>query len=235
MTTTTANPELREVDAAVRSVLAERFSTPRDRGIDGSVAREGDDRFSGRLLSLREAESLPEGLRALRVAPGTVVTPLARDYLKRFGIEVRFVARVEAERARNLGEWGFAIESRSGVLEAFRRAILDGAEPWRELGPSLDAAARWVAEAPARGALVVTDEASVAVYLGCQVPGVRAAAAEEPGAVARAVRALGVNLLVVESAGKSIALLKQMCGTFRRAGGPVAPDWAGPRPGRAER
>jgi hypothetical protein len=229
MTTTTASPEIREVDAAVRSVLAELFSTPRSRGVDGYAAREGDELFPGRLLSLREAEGLPAGLRAVRVAPGTVVTPLARDYLKRLGIEVRFVARGEAERARNVGEWGFAIESRSGVLEAFRRAILDGVERWRELGPSLDEAARWVAEAPARGALVVTDEASVAVYRGCQVPGARAAAAEEPGAVARAVRALGVNLLVVEPAGKSIALLKQMCATFRRAGGPVTPEWAVPR------
>jgi hypothetical protein len=59
------------------------------------------------------------------------------------------------------------------------------------------------------------------------VAGVRAAAAGEPDAVARAVRALGVNLLVVEPAGKPIALLKQIGATFRRSGGPRPPDWAG--------
>ena len=70
---------------------------------------------------------------------------------------------------------------------------------------------------------MLTEEASVAVFRGCQVPGVRAAVADEPGAVARAVRALGVNLLVVEPAGKSIALLNQIGLSFRTAGGPVAP------------
>jgi hypothetical protein len=73
--------------------------------------------------------------------------------------------------------------------------------------------------------LLLTDEASTAVYLACRSRGVRATAAEDPNAVARAVQALGVNLLVVEPERKSIALIKQMGATFRRAGGPVAPDW----------
>jgi hypothetical protein len=68
-------------------------------------------------------------------------------------------------------------------------------------------------------------EASIAVYRACRVPGVRPATAEEPGAVARAARALGVNLLVVESAGKPVALLRQIAATFLRAGVPAEPDW----------
>ena len=49
----------------------------------------------------------------------------------------------------------------------------------------------------------------------------------------RAVRALGVNLLVVEPAGKSIALLRQIGATFRRGGGPVGPGLGGSERGRA--
>jgi hypothetical protein len=223
----TTTPSVHDVDAAVKSVLAELFPPTRVGAARGRVAagRRDEGVFAGRLLSLREAESLPNGPRVVRVAPGTVVTPLARDFLKRLGIEVRFIARAEVERLRNVGEWGFAIESESGLLEAFRRSILEGAESWHELGPSLDDAAQWVSEADARGALVLTDEASLAVFRACQVPGVRAAAAESLDAAARAVRAIGVNLLVVEPAGKSIALLEQIGATFRRAGGPTAPDW----------
>jgi hypothetical protein len=207
-------PGIQDVDAAVRSVLAERFDSRRGlRSAEASL-------FSSRLLSLREAESLPVGSRVVRVAPGTVVTPLARDYLKKLGVAIQFASRSEVDRARNAGEWGFAIESESGLLEAFRRSMLDSSEGWIELGASADLAVGWVAEMESRGALVLVDEASLAVYRAYQTQGLRAATVEEPNAAARAVRSIGANLLVVEPAGKSIALLRQIAATFRRAGGP---------------
>lgn len=224
MTTTTTGPSVRDVDAAVRSVLADLVSASRANrpGVSGT-----ESVFHGRLLSLRQVETLPERARKVWIAPGTVVTPLAADVLKRRGIAVVWISRSEVARAGAVGEWGFTIETESGVVEVFRRALLDRGEDWREVGPSLDGAARWVAQVQGRGAVVLTDEASVAVYRGCQVPGVRAATAEEPGAVARAVRALGVNLLVIEPAGKSISLLNQIGATFRRAGAPTAPGRVG--------
>src|SRR5262249_16808557 len=93
---------------------------------------------------------------------------------------------------------------------------------WTELEGAPGTAARWLAEDPQRGALVVTDEASVAVWRACQIAGVRAAAAADVDAVARAVRRLGMNLLVVEAPGKAISWLRQLGATFRRAGTPVA-------------
>ena len=50
----------------------------------------------------------------------------------------------------------------------------------------------------------MTDEASVAVWKACGSKGCGFVAGE-PEEVARAVRGLGVNLLVVEPAGRSIA------------------------------
>jgi hypothetical protein len=66
----------------------------------------------------------------------------------------------------------------------------------------------------------LTDQASVAVWLACRVPGVRAAQVCDVDSVDRAIRWLGVNLLVVEPAGKSISLLKQISLVFQRAGAP---------------
>lgn len=228
MTSTVTGPSLRDVDAAVTSVLAEMFAQRRGGLGNGqaSPSRIDEPVFEGRLLSLRDAESLSAASRVVRVAPGTVITPLARDYLKKLGLEVRFVARSEVDRVRHAGEWGFSIEAESGVMDAFRRSILDGVEPWRELSASVSDAAEWVAELDGRGALVLTDEAALAVHRAYQVPHVRAAVAEEPNAAARAVRSIGVNVLVVEPAGKSIALLKQIGASFRRAGGPLAPAWS---------
>jgi hypothetical protein len=227
MTTATNGPSIRDVDAAVRSVVARLASPPAVGSGNGRSRSDRDaDVFAGRLLSLREAEALPGGTRVVRVAPGTVVTPLAKDFLKGLGVEVRVVSRSEGDRGRNAGEWGLAIESESGLVDAFRRALLDGGEPWHGLGPVLDDAARWVAETGSRGALFVTDDAPRAVYWGCQVAEVRAASAVDPASASRAVRSIGVNLLVVEPAGKSISLLKQIGAAFRRAGAPVAPDWA---------
>lgn len=227
MSTLTTEPSVSEVDAAVRSVIAElmvaakgknRLASSPSRQLEGEV-------FGEKLLSLREAERLPEGVRAVLMAPSTVVTPLARDYLKRLGVEIRYHSRTAVDTDGSKGEWGLAMEVSSGIAEAFRRSLLEGPEPWRELGSTLDQALDWVLKGERRGALVLTDEASWSVFRACQISGIRAAAAEEPGTVSRAVRGLGVNVLVVEPAGKSIALLKQIGQGFRRAGGPRAPEW----------
>ena len=222
MTSAKNGPSLIEVDAAVRTVLADLLAPARI-----PARARGGDVYAGRLLSMRHAETLPRGLTELRIAPGTVVTPLARETLKRLGIGLRFVAKAEVDRAAGVGEWGFAIERGSGVVEAFRRSLLDLEAEWHDLGVSADEAARWVAAQGNRGALVLTDEGALAVYRACQVEGVRAAAVEEINALAKAVRSLGVNLLVVEPAGKSIAVLRQVANAFRRSGGPVAPEGLG--------
>ena len=153
------------------------------------------------------------------------MTPLARDHLKRRGIELRFVSEWQADGRLDRGEWGFAIASESGLMTALRRAFLDEAEGWIELEGVADAAARWVGESSRRGAMLMTDEASVAVWRACQFAGVRAAAVADVDAGARAGRQLGANLLVVEPAGKSISLLRQLGQTLRRGGPPRVPEW----------
>jgi len=205
------------VARAVESVLLEldRGRAHRDRSRSRMPAI-----FAERLLSLRKVEGLAQREQVIRVAPGTVVTPLARDFLKRQGIRLQWVSRSEVEQSLERGEWGLVIASRSGLVEALRRTLLESSQEWRAQLADVESAASWVAASPTRGALVVTDEAAVAVWLACQRQGVRAAQATDVDAVDRAVRQLGVNLLVIEPAGKSIALLKQMSLAFQRSGAP---------------
>jgi hypothetical protein len=202
-----------EVDAAVRSVLrlqqGSRESNP-------SVCAR-------RLLAVRHVEAIAPGVREVCIAPGTVVTPLARDLLKQRGIALRHAAAGDRDHDSRTGLWGFAIEETAalGTAAALRRTLLE--EAWSELDRAPGAAARWVAEDSRRGALLMTDEASVTVWRACQVSGVRAASASDLDAVARAVCHLGVNLLVVEPLGKSISWIRQLGQVLRRAGAPVRP------------
>jgi hypothetical protein len=207
-------PTIEQVDAAVRAVLVEL-------GRARARSAPGRECFAGRLLAARHVEQLPEDQRALALAPGTVITPLARDLLKQRGILFQFVSGSEAG-GLHLGDWAFAIETSLGVAAALRRGLLEDSAAWSEIEPGQSVG--WVASVPGRGLALLTDQASVSVWRACQAPGVRAAFATDAGAVARAVRHLGVNYLAIEPAGQTIHSIKHMLAVFRRAGAPRAPE-----------
>jgi hypothetical protein len=213
-------PSWSEVNAAVLAVLGEVARPKR------SAARASNslgDVFVERLFSLRHAEAIGN-TDEVRVASGTVITPLAQELLRRRRIGIRFVSKSEATlaRSKSQGEWGFAIESKSGQVEAIRRLLL---EDWAEVGAGPVEAARWVVEGDGRGAFLVTDEASLATWRASRIVGVRPATVSDPEAVSRAIKHLGVNMIVVEPRAKSIYLLKQIGERFRQGGAPAPPEW----------
>jgi hypothetical protein len=173
------------------------------------------------LLGQAQVEALDGTVEEIRVARGTIVTPLAFDLMKRRGISLRYAANGEAssEKAKGAGEWAFAIEGPiSGKAEALRRALLG---TWSEV-PAPEAAP-WVVAGADRGALVLTPEASVVAWRANRVEGVRAASACDVDSVVRAVKYLGVNILVIEPALHSISSMKAMAEAFRRGGAPTQP------------
>jgi hypothetical protein len=201
-----------DIDAVVRAVMAELARR------NGKPRHEENGRvFAGKLLGQREVEVLDGVVKEIHVRPGTVVTPLARDLLKRRGITLGFATTTQT---KGTGEWAFAIEAPGGgKAEVIRRTLLDA---WAEV--AADAAAHWVVDRPERGALMLTPEASVATWRANRIKGVRAAMACDVDAVARAVRYLGVNMLVVEPAMLSIPSVKAMAEAFRRGGAPALPE-----------
>lgn len=214
------NPSWSEVNAAVLAVLG-GFARPARSGGQPASRPDRPEVFVDRLFGLRQAERVPEDAIEVRILAGTVVTPLARDLLRARRVGVRVVSAREAElsRAKSRGEWGFAIEARSGQVDALRRILLDGRD-WTEIEHE---PAGWVIEGEGRGAFVVADEASTATWRANRVEGIRAATACDPDSVTRAVRHLGANVLVVEPAGRSIYLLRQVAERFRQGGAPVVP------------
>jgi hypothetical protein len=208
-------PTIGQVDDAVRAVLAGLRRAPRpDRRSSGV--------FAGRLLGQRQVEGLGPEIREIRIAPATVITPIARDLLRRRGILVRWVSERLAAR---IGEWGFVLEGGAVMADALRRSLLAAEGGWHDLGDEVIEAAHWVAAEDGRGAVVFSGQGSVACWLASQVPGVRSAAAGDADGVARAVEHLGVNLLVLEPAGHSIPSLLHCVKVFRKSGAPERPDW----------
>ncbi|AMV38034.1 hypothetical protein [Planctomyces sp. SH-PL62] len=216
---------IRAVDEAVRSVLAGLFASrtrplARPNPVPAKApATPSESVFTDRLFSLRHAEALAADAGSVRIAAGTVVTPLARDLLKRRGIVVRLAGAAEVAAAPR-GEWAFAVEPGAGWLDALQRSFLEDAGLWRELEASVDAAVEWLEGGEGRGVFLVTSDGATAVWRACRAPGVRAAFAAEPADVHRATQTLGANLIVVDPAGKSIAWIKQLATAFRRAGAP---------------
>jgi hypothetical protein len=208
------SPTAEEVDRAVRAALTGLLT---ERSPD---ARRGRT-FSGRLLSASVVESLPTTVAELSVGPETVLTPMARDLLKKRKIALRLMGKAEARKASGVGEWGFAVGSECWSATMLKRVLLmtDG---WLDLG-DLMVSAPWVSEKAERGAVLFSDQAALEVWRANRVEGVRAAAVSDADGISRAVESLGANLVVIEPLGKSVHELKHLASTLRKAGAPVVP------------
>lgn len=219
-----SEPTIAQVDAAVRAVLSGRSGAGRGPGAS----------FAGRLLTFRHVQAWDSSEREIRVGVGTVVSPMARDELKRRGITVRVVADVQVGIDRVEGEWGFAIDPGSGWLEAVRRGLLSGSEGWSEIGRSAEDVSKWIIQASHRGAALLTIESALACWWANRIDGVRAATVSGAEEVPRAVRSLGMNLAVIDPTSKSIPSLRHLLKTFRKLGAAhgtrdtaEGPDFAG--------
>jgi hypothetical protein len=216
-------PSSQEIDAIVQAVMVElnrrTAMTPSVAALSTSTLEPSLPVFGGKLLGVAQVETIAVDTAEVRVVPGTVVTPLALDLLKRRKIKLTYVSGQDIKK-RETGEWAFAIDGRTtGQAEALRRSLLAS---WLEL--SVSETVPWLLNAPHRGSLLLTTEASVACWRANRIDGVRAATAHDPEVVSRAVRHLGVNLLVIEPIGLSLPFVNAMAETFRRGGAPSRPE-----------
>src|SRR5262249_27172563 len=95
-----SGPTIVQVDAALRAGLAEVLGSSGERTFDGVVVES--------LFSLRHLARWSS--RELCLGPRTVITPLAREELKRRGITIRRISEGELSETKRRGTWGFAME-----------------------------------------------------------------------------------------------------------------------------
>ncbi len=176
--------------------------------------------FSGSILLERHALEISREVRELTVLPKTVVTPLAREILRKKGVAIKLVGSAGGAEAgvSQAGQW--AVIRLSGSAQALAaESLLVGrtGDGWDLAGNSLDDAAAWLSQGPGRHVGVLAEVACVEVWRLVRA-GVRAAQARASGDVELIVNNFAPQSLVVEPAKMPIHELKQIFHAWRQMG-----------------
>lgn len=173
--------------------------------------------WPGKLLSEDDLRRHLTSQREILLAPNTIVTPLAIDFLRARKIAVRRDAAkaIEAEPIQS-GAWGWADEASSGIVAAAVQALArEGvhltalkniADPitWsRETANAIEAE-------QLAGAVAFSGDPELIVCVANKTSGVRAAVVTGVRQATRARQKLGANMLAVEMPGRTVFEVRQI-------------------------
>jgi hypothetical protein len=228
-----------EIERIVREVLARLAPvSPSDASRSVSTAspvlNPGALSLSNRLVTVSELDGRLEGVRTVIVPPRAVITPAARDLLRQRGVTVAS-ARLSWEKGMGatagtvksivLGKAATSYEP----LALIRALKQDGCEVEQVARTGLTGVIDDLADLAARGGkrcLLLTDESAAAACLANRLRGVRAATAADAAGVTRAGKSIGVNLLIVEPARRSLFQLRGIAREFLRSQAECPPEYA---------
>ncbi|MBA4019250.1 MAG: hypothetical protein C0483_18960 [Pirellula sp.] len=177
--------------------------------------------LTNRVIALGDIDGRLTEINQLIVDPKAVVTPAVRDILRQR--KILLVRQAAGTKTSSAVKRSIAIAVAAARFDAAR--LVDGLRRdgygVQQLAQSgLASSVRELAEEAARGgvrALLIADEAEVAVVAANRRSGVRAIAGDEPQSVARAASAVDANLLVVRPMGKSDYLLQRVVAAWLTA------------------
>jgi len=186
----------------------------------------GDVILQARVITLSELDGRLASARRLVVPAGAVVTPAARDELRRRNIMLDFAAPPNGERGDALRLVTYIVDRRfepAPLASALQKSGIV-LRPQRSdcLIRSTDALAAAVNEPHALG-LLVTRHTAAGLCLANRHAGVRAIYACSPLGVAAGAEAVGANVLVANAAAPFFEL-RQMVAAFCRGGVKPCPD-----------
>lgn len=174
--------------------------------------------WTGKVLSEDDLRRHLTNQNEILLAPTTIVTPLALDFLRSRRISIRRDAAKANEPQRSMsGAWGWAEEKSSGIVAAAVQGLIrEGTKlvAWKTLDGDLAQWTRGIAEAIAgtevEGGIVFCGEPELVACVANKVSGLRAAAVYGPRHATRARKNLGANLLAVEMPGRTVFEVRQI-------------------------
>jgi ribose 5-phosphate isomerase RpiB len=180
-------------------------------------------RWTGPVLSGEHLRRSLNGHRCVRLAPRTVLTPLAAEELRAAGVSVE---RERPEPAPRPASWGVARERAYPMVDSVLRSLeREGVGLWPLGGECKSADCEWakaLAECVARGecvgGVVFCSDPALVSCVANKLPGLRAVAVSTVAGAARAVLSLGANLVAVEMPGRTYFELVQIVRTVCRPG-----------------
>jgi hypothetical protein len=171
--------------------------------------------WPGRLLAEDDLRRHWTSQREIFLAPKTIVTPLALDFLKVRHVAIRREEKASDSPLSQRTVWGIAVVRPSPSVTAAVKAVLRDGLQWLEdtAGDTMS----WVRSIADRvrrgdppGAVIVCEQADLAACLANKVPGVRAAAVSRIADVTEAKKTFGPSLFVVAAAGLTYFELRQL-------------------------
>jgi|GEM_PF-499014 len=234
--------ELERLVAQVKQALA-------DRRQPASPAREEPDgappppRLVTEAVVMAAAKS---GEKTILIAPGAIVTPLAHDALRKFGIALASVlpGKPAPQAARQsplsgvrpadggrvaLGVVPTARALEQVIAEELRRAglvMLRVPSPVREAAHLARQVAGAVSGGQANWGMVVDETGLVGAAIANRVPGVLAATCHDPLSARWARERLGANVLCVAAEAVAPALVREIVATWIATPAKTPPDVA---------
>jgi hypothetical protein len=217
------------IEQIVRQVLADLRSGQPSARPTASTAKPSVNAVPGQLtltskiVSASLLEGRLDGISQLVVPRGAVITPAARDELKRRNVTIASavsLANTSSAASLHVAVAGTRYDARP-LLSAL---AAEGIHAAQERASDLIEATTQLAPAARTGfALLVTDEAAAALCLANRHAGVRAVLATNATAVDAAVASVGPNLLVIAPTGRSVFEMKQTIRAWLRHGRPACP------------
>jgi hypothetical protein len=212
------------IDSVVREVLARL--TAAERPVEKRSAESSPAQLvlGPAVISLSTLADRLSGVRGVVIAKNAVLTPAARDLLKQHHISISRSTDAMGAKKPALAVAVCDTSADPAQLVRLLAPLVSGIERLAKTG-----LATVVAELTdtvlkdGRLGLLLSGKPDVACCLANRRPGVRAAVARDRDEVAQAVRNLGLNLLVVDPARRSLFQLGQMVKQFLQAGSAQCP------------
>ena len=204
------------IDQIVREVLARLAGTQKT---ETKQPKSGELALAAKVITLAELDGKIDGVRQLVLPRGAIVTPAVRDLMrqKQIAVTYRSGEKLAGERPR----MAIGVEAKYEVTALVRtlEAHAGGIErlETKDLAGGVKELASRVASGKQLG-LLLTHRAAAAACLANRRSGVRAAVATDSTSAAAAVATLGVNLLVVDPANKSLYELIRIGREYLRGG-----------------
>ena len=170
--------------------------------------------WPGRVLCEDDLRRYWTGQSEILVAQGTVVTPLAVDWLRSKRVAVRR-GLATSDKAMS-PTWGWTEQTPTPLVQTAVTALLREGRALKTLSGPSGTLSRWwrdladavTHENPA-GAIVFCEHPALAACVANKVDGVRAAVAS-PGEIAELQRTMGPNLYAIAPRGRTLFELRTM-------------------------
>ncbi|HEY2893706.1 MAG TPA: hypothetical protein VGJ16_05825 [Pirellulales bacterium] len=214
-------PARAEIEGAVRAALSRLIEQPQS---NGQATGAGELAVSEMVVALANLDGRLDGVRRLIVPRGAVLTPAARDELRKRGIAL--ASAVESQK--NTKRAQIVVLADGGILSMPLVAALERDGACVQLTSSacgadavLELCRRVLAERCL--GLILTAEPALALCLANRQRGVRACQAHDVQAISDAINSIAPNLLIVDPRGRGAFDLSRITRNWARAGAMPCP------------